>query len=320
MATPAVPSICQHLIRPLYVLGEQHHTLRGTAIRPLVMSVMGRLSRLDARAARHAFDRADASPDYLDADALPVLVERYRQGPQRWDKRLPADKAVGRATEVLRSVERSLPVGVSQARAVELACGDGRVAMHLSHRLAGVTGIDLSDENFSPDAAKRVPIRIEDAADLSLEDNSVDLVYTFDAFEHFSDPRAVLDEVHRVLKPGGVMYASFGPLWNSAFGPHQWGRIDVPYLHHLFGADDLDAYADANARRRLTPNVNRLPLAYFRSLFSTADRHFRRIGYVEKMNVTFADLIVEHPTCFCAKVNDFDELCVRSIEVTLKKR
>lgn len=320
MSTLAAPSICQQLIRPLYVLGEQRHTLRGTSLRPLVMSLMGRLSRIDARAARRAFEMASDGPEYLNASELPAMVERFRTGPTRWDKRMPADKALGRATEVLRSVGRSLPASLRDGQAIELACGDGRVAMHLSYHLAGVTGIDLSDENFTPEVAARVPIRIEDAARLSFADNSVDLVYTFDAFEHFTDPAAVLNEVHRILKPGGVLYASFGPLWNSAFGPHQWGRIDVPYLHHLFRSEALDAYADATNRRRLTPWVNRLPLSHFRSLFAVRDRRFRRITYAEKMNVSFTRLILEYPSCFRAKVNDFDELCVRSIEVTLMKR
>jgi hypothetical protein len=37
------------------------------------------------------------------------------------------------------------------------------------------------------------------------------------------------------------------------------------------------------------------------------------------MNVTHLDLVREHPECFRSKVTDFDELCVRSIEVVLKK-
>jgi hypothetical protein len=38
------------------------------------------------------------------------------------------------------------------------------------------------------------------------------------------------------------------------------------------------------------------------------------------MNVSAIDLVPEHPSCFASKVADFDELCVRSIEVVLKKR
>ena len=41
-----------------------------------------------------------------------------------------------------------------------------------------------------------------------LPDNSLDAVLLYDAFHHFSDSDLVLKELHRVLKPGGIL--SFG--------------------------------------------------------------------------------------------------------------
>lgn len=313
-------SIADALIRPLYLLSEQRHDLRGMPLRQGVLWTMSRLSRRQAARAEEAFDLADATPPHLTIDQLKPLLARYESNPKRWDKRRPADKAVGRAVEVLKSVRDHLPRPTSDCRFVELACGDGRVALNLSKHVRSVTGIDLSDENFSSDARKHVGIHLEDAACLSMDDESVECLYTFDAFEHFSDPAKVLDEAYRVLVPGGVLYASFGPLWNSAFGPHQWGRIDLPYVHHLFRAVDLDVFADITHRTRLTRNVNKLPLAYFRRLFSHRDRRFNRLAYAEKMNVSFVDLIASYPSCFRSKTDSFDELCVRSIEVIVRKR
>lgn len=313
-------SIADALIRPLYLLSEQRHDLRGMSVRRGVLWTMSRLSRYQAHRAEAAFDRAPASPAYLEIDQLKPLLARYQSNPKRWDKRKPADKAVGRAVEVLKSVRDHLPRPLGDCRFVELACGDGRVALQLSKHVRSVTGIDLSDENFSAEARQRVGIHLEDAAKLSMKDESVECLYTFDAFEHFTDPAAVLNEAYRVLAPGGVLYASFGPLWNSAFGPHQWGRIDLPYVHHLFRPADLDVFADITHRTRLTRNVNKLPLAYFRRLFSNRDRRFGRVAYAEKMNVSFVELVREYPACVRSKTDSFDELCVRSIEVILRKR
>ena len=313
-------SIADAVIRPLYLMTEQRHDLRGLTVRDWLLRAMAGLSRTQTRAARISFESANQRPEFLSISRLPAMIDRYAAGPRRWDKRRPADKVAGRAIEVFKSVRDYLPGDPAETRAIELACGDGRVAMHLARQFRSVTGIDLSDENFADEARSSVEIRLEDAARLSADDGSADLLYSFDAFEHFTDPAAVLDEAYRVLAPGGVLYASFGPLWNSAFGPHQWGRIDVPYLHHLFRAADLDHFSDTTGRRRLTPNVNRLPLAYFRDLFSLRDHRFKRVSYVEKMNVSFVDLIDQHPSCFRTKTNEFDELCVRSIEVVLKKR
>lgn len=44
----------------------------------------------------------------------------------------------------------------------------------------------------------------EDLQDLSLADESVDLVVTQDVFEHVNDPDAAWREIARVLKPGGA--------------------------------------------------------------------------------------------------------------------
>ena len=41
-----------------------------------------------------------------------------------------------------------------------------------------------------------------------LPDNSLDAVLLYDAFHHLSDPDLVLNEIHRVLKPDGIL--SFG--------------------------------------------------------------------------------------------------------------
>jgi ubiquinone/menaquinone biosynthesis C-methylase UbiE len=38
-----------------------------------------------------------------------------------------------------------------------------------------------------------------------LPDNSLDVVLLYDAFHHLSDPEVVLNELHRVLKPDGIL-------------------------------------------------------------------------------------------------------------------
>ena len=51
--------------------------------------------------------------------------------------------------------------------------------------------------------------RIEDLEGLSLEDQTVDAVYSISVIEHTKDPRKVIDEIDRVLKPGGIFVCSF---------------------------------------------------------------------------------------------------------------
>jgi SAM-dependent methyltransferase len=50
-----------------------------------------------------------------------------------------------------------------------------------------------------------------------LEADSVDAVISSSAFEHVHDLPAVLTEMYRVLKPGGMLYSHFGPIWSTSY-------------------------------------------------------------------------------------------------------
>ena len=53
-----------------------------------------------------------------------------------------------------------------------------------------------------------------------LENCSINICVSDAVYEHCRDLNSVLKESFRVLKPGGVLYAAYGPLWFSAGGDH----------------------------------------------------------------------------------------------------
>ncbi len=55
--------------------------------------------------------------------------------------------------------------------------------------------------------------------DLQFPDNHFDGVFSFSVFEHISDPDKALQEVKRVLKPGGVFYLDLH-LYTAIYGDH----------------------------------------------------------------------------------------------------
>ncbi len=301
-------------IVPLYWLSEKSVLLRGTSVRPAVQRTLARLSDRTGREARRVFDEADAGDLWLDPALLGRMYDERPARPTRRDTRLPAEKAMSRATEVHRSIRRLVPRG---ARMLELAAGDGRVAMSLSSMGYETVATDLC----VPSTLPAIPFLKMDAARLEMEDGSVDGVYSFDAFEHFADPRRVLEESHRVLRPGGVVYASFGPLYHSPHGAHQWFSVDLPYVHMMFDPATLDAFADARGLKRITRNLNYWSLAQYRELFEDAlAMGYEIVWKFEKRNIAFADLIMEHAPILKRRVGDFDELVIRSIEFLMRKR
>jgi len=57
-----------------------------------------------------------------------------------------------------------------------------------------------------------------------LGNNSVDFIASDAVYEHCQDLPGVMEESFRILKPGGCIYASYGPLYYCAGGDHFSGR------------------------------------------------------------------------------------------------
>jgi SAM-dependent methyltransferase len=70
-----------------------------------------------------------------------------------------------------------------------------------------------------------------------------DVICSDAVFEHCQDLKSVLTALYSVLHTGGIMYASYGPLWYCWGGDHFSGRggIEEGYNHLLL---DSDAYQD----------------------------------------------------------------------------
>lgn len=90
---------------------------------------------------------------------------------------------------------------------LDVACGDGLDLVHYKELGAEVSGIDASEELVAI-AKGRLPdadIRVGLFEKLPFEDNLFDAVLSKYAIMTSPDMKPVLAEMHRVLKPGGIM-------------------------------------------------------------------------------------------------------------------
>lgn len=99
-------------------------------------------------------------------------------------------------------------VGGPGRRVLDLGCRDGALTQAY---LAGneVVGFDADREALA--AASRLGIETHWAdldQPLELPDESFDVVVAGELLEHLRDPRAVVEELRRVLRPGGTFVAS----------------------------------------------------------------------------------------------------------------
>lgn len=127
---------------------------------------------------------------------------------------------------VLRHELDALGLGGRSLDLVDVGCGTGGTTAGLSEGHA-VIGCELAPEAARAGSARLAGRVVRATASaLPLRDESCDLALALDVLEHFEDDAQVLREVARVLRPGGLIFATvpaFGFLW----GPH-----DV-YSHHF---------------------------------------------------------------------------------------
>ncbi|HVY32911.1 MAG TPA: class I SAM-dependent methyltransferase [Caulobacteraceae bacterium] len=106
-----------------------------------------------------------------------------------------------------------------------------------------------------------------------------DVIVSQNTFEHIADIEGVLASFERLLKPGGVAYLGFSPLYHSPFGDHGELRAParLPWLHLLAGRKRvIAAFNSANDE-----SVTTLPDCGYNGL-KPADfrRAFERSGLV----------------------------------------
>lgn len=122
------------------------------------------------------------------------------------------------------------------------------------HEIRSWTAVDISPNRFTealgeselPDWYRPV---LMDAAAMDFPDDSFDVVYSTDCFEHVADFPSTIRECYRVLKPGGLLFTKFAPIWSGPNGHHAWVRVDgsvytfndgiVPDWQHLIGDERL---------------------------------------------------------------------------------
>lgn len=102
---------------------------------------------------------------------------------------------------------------------------------------AEVVGIN-KDEDFwaaQPDSSivgDRYRLMEGDAARLPFDDASFDAVFSVATFEHLTELPTALEEIQRVLRPGGKAYAHYGPIWSSGKGHHVNAAVDGEVASH----------------------------------------------------------------------------------------
>lgn len=133
-------------------------------------------------------------------------------------------------------------------KVLDVGCGDAKVKGAIGIDSVALPGVDIvHDLNFYP---------------WSIKDNSYDLIYMNNIIEHLPNPIKVMEEIYRILKPGGKVkivtvywnhyHSITDPQHVSFFNEYSWdfftGKRKGYYTKSRFKIESLDLTYDAYAK------------------------------------------------------------------------
>jgi SAM-dependent methyltransferase len=221
---------------------------------------------------------APASPDY----SYDGLADRSRKRIENLNRRLNLQHKV----------------------VLEVGCGSGMEAWYVANRYdADAWGIDVLERRAWPELrSERVHLVAGDMSDSSdiLPSATFDRVISNTVWEHIEHPRAALEHVYRVLKPGGIAWIRAN-LHRGPTASHRAREIAFPFPHLLFSdAVIAEGLRRAGKTARGAAWVNRLTYeqyeTYLREIgFSIRSVHFDRYPLDEAFYARFEDVLGRYP-------------------------
>lgn len=209
-------------------------------------TLAGRLSRFDASAGAGVL--ADA---YLAGIASRYPTHAFLGG----NTQLIYQRQIRFLTEAVKSLLNKVP---GEAHVLDWGCGKGHISYLLRRAGFQLTACDVTAQADDSAFGQPTPIIADqgirvvpllDKVALPFADASFDVVLSMGVLEHVSDDAASLQELRRVVKPGGLCLVFFLPYtlsWTQRLAHARGDR----YHDHLYSRADVSRLA-AGARFRV---------------------------------------------------------------------
>jgi SAM-dependent methyltransferase len=165
---------------------------------------------------------------------------------------------------------------------LDVGCGNGAYVLHLADRLR-IRGVDY--RMFDAWAARPELFSVSDAQRLTLPDNAVDTILSFETLEHLPDPAKALAEYFRVCRQGLVLTVPNCDLTPGMRGSgvifNHW--IDRTHINFWDVDSIADLVAQSGFRIKLKAHINQINLSpFFAEALGLRDRRARLFGKLLK--------------------------------------
>jgi ubiquinone/menaquinone biosynthesis C-methylase UbiE len=178
-----------------------------------------------------------ATPHSTELKSHPPELDRFAAARYEYD----------RGSEFIERFSGYLSVRDLRGRSVlDLGCGyGGRTVYYAESFDAHLLGVETTEkvvkrcQEFAVHhACEQAEFRCGTAERIPCEDNEFDAVIVMDVLEHVQDPVRSIQEVGRVLRPGGLGYFIFPPYLGLG-ASHLEYITSIPGLHRIFAPDAI---------------------------------------------------------------------------------
>jgi ubiquinone biosynthesis O-methyltransferase len=114
---------------------------------------------------------------------------------------------------------------------LDVGCGSGTLLSLLKRRGFRVRGVDFSSEAAAIAKSENdVNVAVGSLEEVHFHDESFDVITLFHVMEHVTNPRRVLEEVSRILRPNGAVILQVPNIesWQFKMFGAKWYGLDIP--------------------------------------------------------------------------------------------
>jgi ubiquinone/menaquinone biosynthesis C-methylase UbiE len=153
-------------------------------------------------------------------------------------------------------------------RVLEIGVGAGADHLQFARTGAELHGVDLTDAAIETTRAHLAvhgltsDLRRVDAERLPFPDGSFDVVYSWGVIHHSEHPERIIEEIHRVLRPGGVFLGML-------YARHSLVALKLWTRHALMRGRPLRTLADVVASHMESPGTKSYTEREVRELFAS---------------------------------------------------
>ena len=160
---------------------------------------------------------------------------------------------------------------------IDFGCGYGAQTIALAQNGTKLAvGVDIREEVLNVARAKTRDIpNIQFLTPQECPRELADIVISLDSFEHFENASIALGLMHDLLRPDGVLLASFGPPWRHPLGAHSFSVF--VWAHLLLNERALVGWYNKIKNKSISRfedssgGLNRMTIAKFEALVRASD-------------------------------------------------